>query len=163
MDCGRCSLNFGRGRNYFFAGKRRSEVDEEIAFHLRTRGGGEYGARHITGRGAAAGGDCVWRAGAGARRVPRTAAGLDAGVAGPRREVRRCAGWRAIPMFTAVAVLTLATGHRREHNDLQPAGPGADAGASGEESGPIRRAELCRFAQQGHMDSHGRRHDRAYA
>ncbi len=60
-------------------------------------------------------------------------------------------GWRTLcknPLFTAMAVLSLALGHRREYRDLQRHGRDYDSSAAGSESRRTSDSELARETKQ---------------
>jgi len=138
---------------FFFAGKRRREVDEEIAFHLQ-RETEENMARGMTPEEARRRAAIDFGSKQRAREECREAAPrLDAGIHLARCEVRRARACTESHVHRRGRAHP-GPRHRRQHHHLQPARPGADAGAAGQRSGQLAVLSFA-GSSQGHRESHG--------
>ena len=124
---------------FFFAGKSRAEVDDEIQFHFERQVAGQPRRGHVARRSAPPGGHPLRRPRAHARAVPPAAPFMV-----PRGLSARPSLWRARPPAQSRLHRRrrahAGARHRRQFHHLQHAQPGPAARSSRAGSRPARSA-----------------------
>ena len=118
---------------FFFTGKSRTEVDDEIRFHMERQVEANLAAGMSAAEARRQAAISFGGRERSTRAVPRAAAVMVGRVSGARYPLWRSRAVAQSRLYRGCGAHTGA-GHRRQFHHLQPAQPGADARAPGAES-----------------------------